>query len=479
MNYFTLHTLGCKVNQYDGLSATELLQQAGWKPAPRGVAATCVIINTCCVTTVAMRKSRQAIRRAIRKNPHAMVCVIGCYTAYHESRLREMLAAMEIPATQILLASHHDNLAERLDTLIQSAQKTDTSAVSGEAVLEKNDENEASDEKTPATLIARRRRAVRAVAHDEMPNIQAVPGHQRAFVKVQDGCDAFCTYCIVPYTRAKLHSRSVEKIEAECKTLLAAGHREIVLCGVFLGAYGKPTAIRNRWNDPSPISPLPDLLRRIARLDGLWRVRLSSLEPGDVTDELLDVYTSEPTVAPHFHLPLQAGSAKILRKMNRQYTPDAFAETVARLRNTLDRPAITTDIIVGFPEETEEDFAATLALARQAEFAKIHAFPFSAIEPTVAWKRRRLAPPPPVVRERLARLAALETTLAEAYRLRFLGETVEALVESTRPHPGQQQALTDRYLTVVFNEPTTNTVGQVVPLHITATTQTGLAGELA
>ncbi|MCJ7544668.1 MAG: radical SAM protein [Phycisphaerae bacterium] len=166
-------------------------------------------------------------------------------------------------------------------------------------------------------------------------------------------------------------------MERECRDLVAAGHREIVLCGVFLGAYGRDTAVRSRWGEQR--SQLPNLLRRLAAIDGLWRLRLSSLECLDITDELLAACTETSTVASHFHLPLQSGSNRILRRMNRRYTVEQFLDAVARLRAALDRPAITTDILVGFPGEEEADFAATLAAARHAGFAKIHAFPFSPI----------------------------------------------------------------------------------------------------
>jgi len=191
----------------------------------------------------------------------------------------------------------------------------------------------------------------------------------------------------------------------ECTNLMGAGHKEIVLAGVFLGAYGRETAIRRRWDGKA--APLIELIRSVAAIDGLWRVRLSSLEPGDLTDDLLALWSDLPNLAPHFHLPLQSGSGRILKSMNRQYTPEQFSQTVRRLREDLDQAAVTTDIIVGFPGESDDDFAQTLDMARESGFAKIHAFPFSAIEGTAAWLRRDEIPPKDVVKDRLARLGKL------------------------------------------------------------------------
>jgi threonylcarbamoyladenosine tRNA methylthiotransferase MtaB len=332
-------------------------------------------------------------------------------------------------------------------------------------------------------IIARRNAAIQADAPGtrDFPPIERFPGHQRAFVKVQDGCDAFCTYCIVPYTRPRVWSRDVGAILAECRQLVDNGHREIVLSGVFLGAFGRATALRRRWkNTPSP---LPRLLGAVAEIDGLWRVRLSSLEPGDLTDELLAVLGECPTVAPHLHLPLQSGSPAILERMRRQYTADEYRRTIDRTRSQLDHPAITTDILVGFPGETDDDFEATLDLARHAGFAKIHAFSFSAVEGTIAWRYRGEAPPPPVVKARMARLAETERVLADAYRRPLVGQVMEALVES--PHAGEagdRQAMTDRYQTIHFRSPAAippaQLTGQVVRLRVREVLETGLGGEL-
>ena len=496
-------TLGCKVNQYDGRAVAAALRRAGLTPvgqdAGNGARPDLLVVNTCCVTATAMRKSRQAIRRAVRGAPGAAVLVVGCYSDYDGRRIAELLASLGVGARRAAVAGHHDDLAACLQEVVARLRprrpacgKTDgrdyrANYMGNDVCI---DARSGRCEASPDSIIARRARAVRGGAPGaaRLGPIDRCEGRQRAFVKVQDGCDAFCAYCIVPYTRPRVWSRPLEQIETECRTLVAAGHREIVLCGVFLGAFGRATAVRRRWAGAP--SGLVELLRRVAGIEGLWRVRLSSLEPGDLTDELLALYRSLPNVAPHLHLPLQSGSARLLRRMNRQYTPDRYRRTVDRIRAVLDRPAITTDVIVGFPSETDRDFADTLALARHAGFAKIHAFPFSAIRGTAAWARRKQAPPAPVVKRRMGALAELEKATARAYRGQFVGQTLEGLVEGPRPgSPGRRRgkpgddgtrtAMTDRYITVRFAAGAAGELtGQVVRLAIDAVTPEGLAGRL-
>ena len=492
MQSFSLTTLGCKVNQYDSNAAAMILRRAGWTRAPTGERADLIVINTCCVTAAAMRKSRQAVRRAIRASPGAAVIVAGCYADYDGRRIVELLDSMAVSHDRVLVTGHHDDTPARLRAFLRSIGVRQ-SCVPGESFPgferpggRRNDGWMNAGKAPgavfygPASIKQRRTVAVKSnLPAGGLSGIDRFDGRQRAFVKVQDGCDAFCSFCIVPFTRCRLHSRPIDEAVDECRRLVSAGHREIVLSGVFLGAYGRPTAIRRRWSPREP-SQLPELLRRVARIEGLWRVRLSSLEPGDLTEGLLGVCRDEPTVAPHLHLPLQSGSAEILRRMNRQYTPEEYRQTVRRLRDALDDPAITTDIIVGFPGETDEDFAATLDLAEFAGFAKIHAFPFSAVEPTAAWRRRTEAPGPSLVRERLAILAAAESRSAVAFRRRFVGKVTEGIVERARPgRTGRRQAMTDRYLTVHFAAPRgSRLTGRVVRLRIDAPTIDGLDGTL-
>lgn len=483
---FTITTLGCKVNQYESAAISAMLRRCGLVAAAAGQTADLVILNTCCVTATAMRKSRQALRRAVRSSPAAFIAVVGCYSDYDGRRISKLLESLRIPPEKTLIAGHYNDLIGCFARLpgvaephLKAAQSTD--AIGYDECMSAGGVDCRHDASVPDTIKPRRQVAVKLnqPGASRLGSIDTFPGHQRAFVKVQEGCDAFCAYCIVSYTRPIVRSRSIDEIERECRSLVAAGHREIVLCGVFLGAFGRDTAIRRRWDGQPAL--LPQLVRRIASIEGLWRVRLSSLEPGDLTDELLAVYRDMPNVAPHLHLPLQSGSAAVLKRMNRQYTPDEFRLTVDRLRQTLNRPAITTDIIVGFPSETDADFAETLAVAAHAGFAKIHAFPFSAIEGTAAWTYRREAPPVEVVKARLAELAELEKRMADNYRRQFVGGRLEGIVEDTKPAPDLRQAMTDRYLTVTFpygNGSDNNLTGSIVALEIDRVTDVGLQGRI-
>jgi len=491
---YTLTTLGCKVNQYDSCALAGAFASAGLVPAPAERAPDLVAVNTCCVTRTAMRKSRQAIRRAVRNAPGAAVVVVGCYSDYNARRLTMLLASLNVPPQRCLVAGHHDDdLPERLGRLVALLGAPDRSGDRADDYAESQAGVEGDDGwmrassgaacshaiiRDPAVIKANRDRAIKGnlSAMRRLGPIRRFFAHQRAFVKVQDGCDAFCTYCIVPYTRSVVWSRSVDRIVDECRQLVDAGHKEIVLAGVFLGAFGRDTTVRKRW--PTTPAPLIELVRRVSSMDGLWRLRLSSLEPGDLTEELLGLWGEVPNLAPHFHLPLQSGSEAVLAGMNRQYTAAAFRRTVRAVRQAVNDAAITTDVIVGFPGESDDDFRRTLDVAAEAGFAKIHAFPFSAIEGTVAWTCRHQAPAGGVVKQRLAELARLEREMALAYRRRFVGRTIEALVESTVPADGLRQGMTDRYLTVRFPAAGGDLTGRVVTVHVDRATEKGLDGTL-
>jgi threonylcarbamoyladenosine tRNA methylthiotransferase MtaB len=501
-------TLGCKVNQYESTALSEALVRAGLTPSPHlDDPVELVVIHTCCVTAAAMAKSRRAIARQVRRSRGAAVLVTGCYADYDARRLGQLLAQRGVPPHRAVFAGHHDNLSTRIARALALAaagadrasvrlhrQEQQTSLSEGGACIPPPAAS-CLPASTPSSIQSRRQAAVKqnlppATAH--LPSLKSFPHRHRAMVKIQDGCDAFCAYCIVPYLRCRMGSRPAEAVERECRDLVAAGHREIVLCGVFLGAYGRNSAVGD-----GRASQLPHLIRCLGRIEGLWRLRLSSLECGDLTEEFLAACHQTPNLAPHFHLPLQSGSNRLLKRMNRRYTVEQYLQTVARLKDLLDRPAITTDILVGFPGEDEADFAATLAAAGRAGFAKIHAFPFSPIEGTAAWALRHEAPPPPVVKTRLARLVAMERALAAAYREQFVGQQVEALVEGralSRPgsigprrsvallkglarNGSQYVARTDRYFTIELADPDVQP-GQVVLAAVTGTGNTHLPAKL-
>ncbi len=531
---FTTTTIGCKVNQYETRAAAALLERLGLAEARPAGRADCpgpielVLVNTCCVTSAAAAKSRRAIRRAVRRHASAHVLILGCYATQAASALRQVCLQAGTTGT-VHVAGHDHDVAACIRRIAASLRRPSASGAGDDQpapsvntdAAERPSEGSrglaASDRGRNAPIASlpagsvRNDRSMRAnpsrhptrqtpvlanhfatyiqprsgrevknnMGTAALPPITRFARHQRAFVKVQDGCDALCNYCVIPRLRRRVWWRPMDRVLAEVRDLAAAGHREVVLCGVFLGAYGQETAIRSRWRGPSA---LPELLGRVAGVEGLGRVRLSSLEAGDVTDELLDVFRACPNVAPHLHLSLQSGSARVLRRMNRRYRPEQFLQAVGRIRRALDEPAITTDVIVGFPGETEEDFAATLQVAREAGFSKIHAFGFSPRPGTAAWQWRGEGPSRATVKARLARLAEQERLSAGAFRRRFLGRTVEALVEEPNAHtpPGHLRGLTDRYLEVAFRpagaDGPDRPIGQVVRVRVAGLSETGLLG---
>jgi MiaB/RimO family radical SAM methylthiotransferase len=288
-------------------------------------------------------------------------------------------------------------------------------------------------------------------------------GRQRAYLKVQDGCDAHCTYCIIPRLRPTLWGKPVDVAIEEATRLVAAGHVELVLTGIFLGAYGQPTALRRRQPHGTDNTPLGRLVEALCtRVPGLRRLRLSSLEPGDLTPDLLRVLRSHRQVVPHFHLPLQSGSDAMLRRMNRQYTRTEFLRMLDEVRAAFDRPALTTDIIVGFPGETDAEFDRTLEVVDAAGFIHVHAFSYSPRPGTAAARWQRDVVRGPVVNERIDTLRDRAAAHSLAFRRQFVGQPVEVLVEREKPEDGEigdstgglRHGRSERYFAVHFDDPT-------------------------
>jgi threonylcarbamoyladenosine tRNA methylthiotransferase MtaB len=310
--------------------------------------------------------------------------------------------------------------------------------------------------------------------------------HQRAFLKIQDGCDAHCTYCIIPSLRPGLWSKPVEDVLKEARRLVDAGHHELVLTGIFLGAYGYPTALRRRQehqNDLGGRRPLARLIDALCnQVRGLHRLRLSSLEPGDLDRDLLDCLALHKQVVPHFHLPLQSGSVRILRRMNRQYSSDDFLAMIDRVGNAFDRPALTTDIIVGFPGETDAEFQETMDVANRARFIHIHAFPFSPRPGTAAARWQSDFVRGSIVGERIAQLTRLADGFSYEFRSMFLNQTVELLVERENPRdraarPGIRHGRCERYFDVEF-EGASSATGDLASVRIDRVTPAGTFGTL-
>jgi threonylcarbamoyladenosine tRNA methylthiotransferase MtaB len=367
-------TLGCKVNQYETELVREGLHRAGYQDAGDDQPADLCVVNTCTVTAEGDSKSRHVIRKLARDNPDTRIVVMGCYA----TRAPDELAALP-------------NVAEVV-----------------------------TDKREIGDLLGR------FGVIDIPTGISRFTGRKRAYVKVQDGCLLRCSYCIIPHVRPNVYSRPIEHIRDEVARLVDNGHREIILTGVHLGHYGvegnakKP---REKW------IRLATLVRELCRLPGEFRLRLSSIEATEVTRDLISVLAENPRrVAPHLHICLQSGSDAVLRRMKRRWGSKLFVDRCRLLRETLDRPGISTDVIVGFPGETEEDFAATCQVVRDCGFAKIHIFPFSARKGTPAWDMPEKIPHE-VKQERLVRLQQVEAEVRDEYFQTLLGRPLQVMIE--------------------------------------------------
>jgi threonylcarbamoyladenosine tRNA methylthiotransferase MtaB len=472
---YVLTTLGCKVNQYESQQLREVLESFGFRQAHGGEVADLAVVNTCAVTADAARANRKAIRKAARGGQTPIV-VVGCGAAADAQQLGRLAGVAAV------WGHDADVVAELRRLLSQRSSALDTGRDNGWIKPVDATGSRQGLSVTSESIVSL---PLKVVKSEEALDgrIESFEGHQRAFLKVQDGCDAHCTYCIIPRLRPGVKSKSIEAAVAEARGLVAAGHREIVLTGIFLGAYGRPTAIRKRF--AAHRSPLAALVEALAQVDGLDRLRLSSLEPGDVDDDLLEVLAAHRNCVPHLHLPLQSGSGAILRRMNRQYTREAYLDMVQRVRRALDRPSITTDIIAGFPGETEADFEASLEVAQLAGFCKIHAFPFSPREGTAAarWHADYVAAE--VVRERMRRIADAERRCSLAYRQTLVGILERVIVElQNRPaevaggQPRVDHGRADRYLDVHFESKHGLHRGELVHVRIDQVTPTRTRGEV-
>jgi len=411
MKRFSIDTLGCKVNQYESQQIRELLERLGLEKVQTADRVNLAIVNTCCVTHTASAKSRQYIRKAQRQNPDATVVVCGCLPTVQLGELNGL-------GKNICIIRERYAIAEVLSSIV-TGRPTKSNL---------NFEN-------------------KLVCKSELPSLTSFKGHTRAFLKVQDGCDGYCSYCIVPKTRPVIYSKPVEQVLREAQTLVEAGHKEIVVTGVFLGAYGQKT-VRRKNRPDSRNDRLAELLDKMAQIPNLARIRLSSLEPADVTPRLIDTFCKNRNIMPHLHLSLQSGSDSILKKMLRQYTVEEFREKVDLIKSRLDRPAITTDIIVGFPGETDSDFKQTVDLAGDTGFAKMHIFSFSPRKGTAAASMPDKVDNK-VIKKRAQILRDLGIELGISYRQQFIGETTSILVEN---HNGQACGRSERYFMVYLEQ---------------------------
>jgi threonylcarbamoyladenosine tRNA methylthiotransferase MtaB len=440
MKTFIINTLGCKVNQYEGQQVRQLLENHGLEAARSPDKADLIVVNSCCVTHTASAKSRQYVRKARKHHPNATIILAGCLPAGQPDELSNIKPSVHIVSQKkdlaktlyhLLGGSHTDSSGLPIGNF--NSFSTSKRALS----LDRPESPKASNEKKLFNI-----KQPEQNAEFGFGTLKSYKGKCRAFLKIQDGCDGYCAYCIVPKIRNRLYNKPASVVLQEAYNLIYAGHKEIVLTGIFLGAYGQCTVRRGLW-EPGKKDMLADLVEKVAQVSGLKRLRLSSLEPADVTDKLLDVFSKYRNIMPHLHLPLQSGSEPILKKMRRQYTASEFLQVADRVRLTLDRPAITTDIIVGFPGERDEDFEQTVEVAKAVEFAKMHVFSFSPRSGTAAAKMQPRIETG-VIKKRSAILRQLDKELQAKFRAQFAGETVGVIVEETRPVRGRS----DRYFMV-------------------------------
>ena len=387
-----LHNLECKVNSYELEAMQQALENAGYRIVPFEPGADVYVINTCTVTNIADRKSRQMLHKARGMNPDAVVVAVGCYAQMRGKELEKD------PAIDLIIGSDRKgDLVQELERYFAGGgRRTDTSEIRKDREIEKLETDRAE-------------------------------GHTRAFLKVQDGCNQFCSYCIIPYARGRVRSRKIADVVQETERLVASGVQEVVLTGIHLCSYGK---------DLGEGEDLSALIRAVHQVEGICRIRLGSLEPGSIDEAFVKNMAELPKVCPHFHLSLQSGCSRTLQRMNRKYTPEEFAQTCALLRRYFRHPAICTDIITGFPGETEEDFEECRSFVEKMHFFETHIFPYSRREGT----RAAAFPdqiPEAVKKERGAVLRDLDRKRREEFLRYYCGMPMEVLFEETVTEGGR------------------------------------------
>lgn len=386
MRTAALHNLGCKVNSYETEAMQQLLEEAGYEIVSFHEKADVYIINTCSVTNIADRKSRQMLHRAKKQNPEAVVVAAGCYVQSAAEELKADLA---------------------VDVIIGNNKKQDLVPILEEYFKDRTDSSHVIE--------------INETHEYERLSIHKIADHTRAFLKVQDGCNQFCSYCIIPYTRGRVRSRRPEEVVTEVRELAAAGYQEVVLTGIHLSSYGVDFKEEENEN-------LLSLIRQVHEVEGIRRIRLGSLEPRIITDDFAKALASMPKFCPHFHLSLQSGCDETLKRMNRHYTTEEYAAGCDILRRYFDNPAITTDVIVGFPGETEEEFEATKAFLERIGFYEMHIFKYSRRAGTRA-DRMPEQVPEQIKNVRSEALLLLEKQMSKAYRESFLGKKKTVLLE--------------------------------------------------
>ena len=432
MRKAALHNLGCKVNAYETEAMEQLLEAAGYEIVGFEEKADVYVINTCSVTNVADKKSRQMLHRAKKMNPEAVVIAAGCYV---QSAGEELLKDTSV---DILIGN---NEKVNLPSILENWEK----------------------EHNPLHV----HDLTREHTYEEL-TLSHTAGHTRAFMKIQDGCNQFCTYCIIPYTRGRVRSRRLSDIVAEAGRLAENGYQEVVLTGIHLDSYG--TDLEEHEN-------LLTVIQEIAKIDGIKRIRLGSLEPRIMTEEFVAGLAAEEKLCPHFHLSLQSGCDATLKRMNRRYSAEEFRQCCERLRRHFDDPALTTDVIVGFPGETEEEFTATVEFLKDICFYETHVFKYSRRKGTKA-DRMPDQIPEQIKNQRSDVLLALTEKNSGEYRKKLLGRTVKVLLEEESTIGGTTYLAghTREYVKVAV-APETAAAGEIIDVKVTGLLKDMVLGE--
>ncbi|RIO19617.1 tRNA (N(6)-L-threonylcarbamoyladenosine(37)-C(2))-methylthiotransferase MtaB [Mammaliicoccus sciuri] len=413
------HTLGCKVNHYETEAIWQLFKENDYERVDFETNADVFIINTCTVTNTGDKKSRQVIRRAIRKNPDAVVCVTGCYAQTSPAEI------MAIPGVDIVVGTQdRHKLISYIEDYKQSRQP-----INGVGNIMKN----------------------RKYEELEVPYFT---DRTRASLKIQEGCNNFCTFCIIPWARGLMRSRDPEQVVSQATTLVNSGYKEIVLTGIHTGGYGEDLKDYN----------LAQLLRDLEQVENLERIRISSIEASQLTDEVIDVIDKSTKVVRHLHIPLQSGSDTVLKRMRRKYTMAHFSERLQKLHKALPGLAVTSDVIVGFPAETEEEFQETYDFIVKHQFSELHVFPYSMRTGTPA-ARMTDQIDEEVKNERVHRLIELSNQLAKDYASKFDQTVLEVIPEEKGSTDGKLVGYADNYMKIEF-EGDESLIGELVKVKV-------------
>ena len=421
-----LHNLGCKVNAYEVEAMQQLLEKAGYEIVPFTEGADVYLINTCTVTNIADRKSRQMLHKAKKMNPDAIVVAAGCYAQADTEKLKE------------------DNA---VDLILGNNQKTQ--------IVEVLEEYEKEHSKQVQVI------EINHTKEYEELSIEQTAEHVRAYIKVQDGCNQFCTYCIIPFARGRVRSRKIADVLREVETLASKGYKEVVLTGIHLSSYGMDFSKEERES-------LLSLIQAVSKVEGIQRIRLGSLEPRIITEEFLEGIVATGKVCPHFHLSLQSGCNKTLKNMNRRYSAQEYAEKCELIRKYYPAPALTTDVIVGFPMETEEDFEESYEFVKNIHFYETHIFKYSRRHGTKAAAMDGQLTEA-VKAQRSEKLLELHDIRAKEYEEAMIGKTIELLLEEEIEEDGKMWYVghSREYVRAVIEKTDAHQVNDLVEAKVT------------